>query len=346
MKYHNLGTSSLKISQICLGTMTWGEQNTAKEGHDQIDFAFERGVNFFDTAEMYPVPPRAETYAETERIIGQSKTFQQNRDKIILATKVVGPMEFAAHIREGNHRLNLENITNALESSLKRLKTDYVDLYQIHWPARRTNFFGRLLYSHRPESDLGNIEETLEALATIVQRGLIKEIGVSNETPWGIMRYLMHAQKNGLPRIQSIQNPYNLLNRSYEVGLSEISLRENISLLAYSPLAFGALSGKYILKKDTPQCRLNRFPVYQRYNSEKSQNAIRAYLDLAQSWNLDPAQMALAFINQQDFCQSNIIGATNLEQLESNIDSINLELPKDLIEQIEKIHEEYPIPAP
>lgn len=359
MKYNTLGNSDLRVSQICLGTMTWGEQNTEAQAHSQLDLALERGVNFFDTAEMYPIPPKKETYTQTESIIGRWSKLKEQRDKIILATKVIGPMPSSPYIRNGSLRLNKENIQAALEGSLNRLKTDYIDLYQIHWPQRKTNFFGQLFYSSRKvdpslestrekhrEQEL-EILETLEVLSELKKSGKIRHIGVSNETPWGVMTYLKFALKNpDLPKIISIQNPYNLLNRSFEVGLSEVSLREEVGLLAYSPLGFGTLSGKYLNGQFPKNARLSLFNQYQRYSSPNAQRATQMYVDLARKISITPAQLALAFVNQQSFCPSNIIGATNLDQLNENIDSVDIELSEEVLDEIDRIHSIYPIPSP
>lgn len=348
MKFSRLGDSDLLVSQICLGTMTWGEQNTQEEAHQQLDLAFDRKVNFIDTAEMYPVPPRKETYSQTESIIGKWPKIKTHRDQIILASKIVGPMN-SDYIRGGNYRFNKDNIFQALNSSLKRLSTDYLDLYQIHWPSRKTNFFGELFYTNTPDDspeaeDL--ILETLEALQDCQRSGKIRTIGVSNETPWGTMKYLELARKNNLPKIVSIQNPYSLLNRSFEVGLSEISHREKVSLMSYSPLGFGVLSGKYLNGKKPEKARLTLYKNYQRYSNEEAIKATTLYVNLAYQLNLTPSQLALAFVNSRSFCQATIIGATKLEQLEENINSININLDQEALEKIDSIHKLYPIPSP
>ena len=345
MRYQTLGRTELKVSEICLGTMTYGEQNTAAEAHTQLDYAVEQGINFIDTAEMYSVPPRAETQGSTEAIIGQWLSRQSDRDKLIIATKVTGPNPSFTHIR-GGPLLNAQHIEQALHASLKRLQTDYVDLYQIHWPARSTNFFGSFGYEPLTDLDPTPIEDTLAAVQRWVDAGKVRYLGVSNETPWGVMQYLKLAEQGLSDRIVSIQNPYSLLNRTYEVGLAEITHREQISLLAYSPLAMGTLSGKYLLGDDQPQDRLNQFPQYTRYNSESAQAAVRAYVELAQSNHLSPSQMALAFINSRPFVASNIIGATTMGQLEENIGSARIQLSDEVLRAIEGIHQRCPSPCP
>lgn len=346
MIYKKLGQTDLKTSLICLGTMTFGEQNTLAEGHQQMDMAIDYGINFFDTAELYAIPPKPETYGATETIIGEWFKQRGNRDKVILASKAAGPgAGWIDHIR-GGPRLNRDHLTRALEASLKRLQTDYIDLYQIHWPERSTNYFGVLGYQHHAEEQVITIEETLSVLNDFVQAGKIRHIGISNETPWGVMQYLMLSEKNGWPRIASIQNPYNLLNRSFEIGLSEMAIREHVGLLAYSPLGFGALSGKYLNHQQPANARLTLFPDYARYTNENGIAATQAYADLARDNDLTPTQLALAFINQQDFTTANIIGATNLEQLKENIDSVNIILSEPIIEKINSIHSRYTIPCP
>ena len=345
MHYQKLGNSELKVSQICLGTMTFGEQNTEAEGHRQLDIALAHGVNFIDTAEMYSIPPRPETYGRTEEIIGHWLDKTGNRNKVVLASKVIGHAEWLPHIRDGKACLDKKNIESAVEQSLKRLQTDYLDLYQVHWPDRKTNFFGKLDYRH-PERDTGvAIEETLGALADLVQTGKVRYIGISNETPWGAMTYLRLSEQRKLPRIVSIQNPYNLLNRSFEIGLSEICHREQLGLLAYSPLAFGVLTGKY-LDRQPANARLTLFPSYRRYSTDNGLAAASAYIALAREHDLSPAQMALAFINSRPFLGSNIIGATTSEQLLENLNSVDITLSDELLAEIEAIHERYPNPCP
>jgi aryl-alcohol dehydrogenase-like predicted oxidoreductase len=346
MKYNKLGNTDLEVSAICLGTMTWGKQNTQQEAFAQLDYALSQGVNFIDTAELYAIPPRAETYGKTETIIGHWLAQRGKRDDIVLASKVVGNTEsLGKYIRNGP-RLNRKQMTEALEGSLKRLQTDYLDLYQIHWPARTTNCFGIRGISSLQNEDVESIEETLEVLDDFVRSGRVRHIGISNETPWGMMQYLNLAASRGWPRPQSIQNPYNLLNRLFEVGLAEMSLREHIGLLAYSPLAFGMLSGKYLQGQGPENGRMNLFPDYQRYRSEPAIEATHAYVTLAKENGLSPTQMALAFVNSRDFVTANIIGATTLEQLREDIDSIHLELSAEVMQSIDEIHARIPDPSP
>ncbi len=344
MQYRKLGNTELNVSLIGLGTMTWGEQNTQAEAFEQMDYALERGVNLFDTAEMYAIPPRPETQGSTERIIGQWFKARGTRDRVILATKITGPG--MAHIRDGRSCPTAENLRDAISGSLRRLQTDYIDLYQIHWPDRKTNFFGRLGFEYDPDDTFTPFETVLEALQKEVEAGRIRHVGVSNETPWGLMQYLCLAEKHGWPRMVSIQNPYNLLNRSFEIGLAEMAIREHCGLLAYSPLGFGVLSGKYLHGQRPPQARLSRFPDYYRYLNPIAQQATEAYVQLAREHQLDPARMALAFVNQQPFVTSNLIGATTMEQLAANIDSVALQLDDAVLSGIEAIHQQHPNPAP
>lgn len=344
MDYQNLGGTDIRVSKICLGTMTWGEQNSVDDAFAQMDYAVDCGINFFDTAEMYPVPPVAKTQGRTEIYIGQWLKERGNRDDIVLATKATGPGN--AHIRDGSP-LNRERILQAFEGSLERLQTDYVDLYQIHWPNRSTNFFGKLGYIHSEyEGADAEIHDILRTLAELVQQGRVRSIGISNETPWGLMTYLRLADKYNLPKVVSIQNPYSLLNRTFEVGLAEMSIREQVGLLAYSPLAFGMLSGKYRNNQRPEGARLTLFERFSRYNKPESVAATEAYCKLAEQHGLDPAQMALAYINQQPFVTSNIIGATTMDQLKSNIASSEMTLSEDVLEGIEAIHQQHPNPAP
>ncbi len=345
MEYRQLGSSGIQVSCICLGTMTFGQQNTEIEAHSQMDYAIDHGVNFLDTAEMYSIPPKAETQGSTETHVGNWLSRRGNRDKLVIATKVAGPADWMSHLREGP-RLNETHIREALENSLRRLQTDYVDLYQVHWPERQTNYFGKLGYHHQPETDGIAIEETLEVLNKLVEQGKIRTIGVSNETPWGVMRYLEVAKNHHWSRIVSIQNPYNLLNRSFEIGLSEFSYREKVGLLAYSPLAFGALTGKYLNGQRPPSARLTLFEGYNRYSKLPVETMIAQYVNLAHQHGLSPAQMALAFVTSRSFVSSNIIGATTLDQLKENIDSVELTLDSEVIEGIENIHAQCPNIAP
>lgn len=347
MHYRQLGNTDIEVSSICLGTMTFGEQNTEAEAHQQLDYALDHGVNFIDTAELYPVPPKPETQGRTEAHIGSWLKQRHCRDKVVLATKVVGPgRDWLDHFRGGNNCLDRLNIETALEASLNRLQTEFIDLYQIHWPDRETNCFGQLGYRHPATDNSVAIEETLGVLSDLVRAGKIRHVGVSNETPWGVMRYLSAADKLGLPRIVSIQNPYNLLNRSYEVGLAEISHREQTGLLAYSPMGFGVLSGKYLNGARPSGSRLALFDAYTRYSNPQAESATERYVALAREHGLDPAQMALAFVTGRPFTTSNIIGATNLQQLEANIASAELSLSDEILQQIEQIHTEQPNPSP
>ena len=347
MQYRRLGHTDVKVSVICLGTMTFGEQNTEAEGHAQLDYALERGINFIDTAELYAIPPRRETYGRTEAIIGAWLQTRGVRDRIVLASKIAGPGEgWIDHIRAGRTRYNRRDIEAALDESLRRLQTDYLDLYQLHWPERKANFFGRLGFSPETETDLTPMEETLAVLGGLVEAGKIRHIGLSNETPWGVMEFLRLAEKLDLPRVVSVQNPYSLLNRTFEVGLAEVAHREGPGLLAYSPLGFGVLSGKYLDGAAPAGARLTRFPHYDRYSSPQAQAATEAYVSLAREHGMEPAQMALAFCNSRPFLTSTIVGATTTEQLRSDIDSVELELSEEVLEAIEAIHTRHPNPSP
>lgn len=347
MKYNNLGNTNVKVSAICLGTMTFGQQNNEAEGHQQLDFALDQGVNFIDTAELYSIPPNPDTYGSTETIIGSWLAKRGRRDDIVLATKIAGGgFDWVSHIREGKTRFSAYHINQALKASLKRLQTDYIDLYQLHWPERTTNYFGRLNYTEHSEQELTPIDQTLRVLQKHVQAGKIRYIGLSNETPWGIMQFLNLAKQYDLPVVASVQNPYSLLNRSYEIGCAEISHREKVGLLAYSPLGFGVLSGKYLNGNQPTNARMTLWPSYSRYTNPQAISATQAYVDLANKYGLDPAQMALAFVNSRPFLTSNIIGATSIEQLKTNIGSIDVELPIELLHDIELIHQTFPNPAP
>ena len=347
MKTRQLGKTNIQVTELCLGTMTWGKQNSEKEAHEQLDFAIDNaGINFIDTAEMYPVPPEAETSGLTESYLGNWLTKRKDRDKIILATKVAAAADWLPHIRDGQNKLDKKNIELAVDNSLKRLKTDYIDLYQIHWPERDTNYFGQLNYYHAPEKDGISIEESLLALKQIVQSGKIRHIGISNETPWGVAEFLRVARELDCPRIVSIQNPYNLLNRTFEIGLSEFAQREQVGLLAYSPLGFGVLSGKYRHQQQPENSRLVLFDRFTRYTKPLGVKCTEAYCKLAEENGLDPAQMALAFVTSRPFVTSNIIGATTMQQLQSNIESHRLELDKNLLKEIETLHTEQPNPCP
>ena len=346
MEFRKLGNTDIEVSLICLGTMTWGEQNSEKEAHEQLDYALDSGINFIDTAELYPVPPKKETQGLTDQYIGNWIGLRKNRDKFILASKVTGRsgMDW---FRGSETRLDRDNILQSVEDSLKRLKTDYIDLLQLHWPDRKSNFFGNLDYKHSIEDDFIPLELQLEALAELVKSGKVRYIGLSNETPWGVAKFLELSKTNNLPRIVSVQNPYSLLNRSFEIGLSEIAIRENCGLLAYSPLAFGVLSGKYLGGKKPKGARLTLFgDQFTRYTKERSIQATEEYERIAKKYNLDFAQMSLAFINRQPFLTSNIIGATTMEQLKSNIGSLGISLSEDIISDIETVHSSNPNPSP
>ncbi|CAN5165846.1 NADP(H)-dependent aldo-keto reductase [soil metagenome] len=345
MKYRKLGTTNLDVSVICLGTMNWGEQNTEAEAHEQMDYAVSQDINFFDTAEMYPIPPHAESQGRTETYIGNWLKKTGKRKDLIIASKVAGRSEHT-YMRDGEEpRLDRKNIRFAIENSLKRLQTDYLDLYQIHWPDRKTNYFGKRSYKHDAD-DGAPIQETLEALQELVKEGKIRHIGLSNETAWGVMEYFrLHEQKN-LPRIQSIQNAYSLLMREYETGLAEISIREKLSLLVYSPLAHGVLTGKYLggAMPEGSRFHYSGGRNSERYNPKHAQPAAQAYVDLAKKYGLDPAQMALAFVNSREFVTSNIIGATSMDQLKTDIASIDVELSDEVLDEIDKIHLAHPNP--
>ncbi|AIS16608.1 aldo/keto reductase [Pseudomonas rhizosphaerae] len=346
MHYRQLGRTDLNVSALCLGTMTWGEQNTEEQGFAQIERAKAAGINFLDTAEMYPVPPRPETYAATERVIGNWFKRQGDRADWILASKIAGPGNGISHIRDGQLKFNREHIVAALDASLQRLQTDWIDLYQLHWPERSTNFFGKLGYQHTQDHLDTPLQETLQVLDEQVKAGKIRHVGLSNETPWGTMKFLGLADSGTLPRPVSIQNPYNLLNRTFEVGLAEVAIREQCGLLAYSPLAFGMLSGKFENGARPAGSRLALFSRFTRYANEQAVAATSRYVALAREHGLDPAQMALAFVTAQPFVTSNIIGATSLEQLDSNLASIELVLSEEVLAGIEAIHQGQPNPAP
>lgn len=346
MEYRRIPHSNLEVSKICLGTMTWGEQNTQAEAFAQLDYAIGNGINFIDTAEMYPVPPKPETQGETERILGQYLKARGNRDDLVIATKIAAPGGKSDYIRK-NMALDWNNVHQAVDASLERLQIDTIDLYQVHWPDRNTNFFGELFYEAQDQETQTPILETLEALAEVIRQGKVRYIGVSNETPWGLMKYLQLAEKHGLPRIVSVQNPYNLLNRSFEVGMSEISHREELPLLAYSPLAFGALTGKYCNDQWPEGARLTLFKRFARYTgSQLALEATQAYVDLAREFKLSPAQMALAFVNSRKFVGSNIIGATDLYQLKENIDSLKVTLSPELLVRLNQLSDKFRLPCP
>jgi len=344
MQTRQLGNSQLQVSKICLGTMTWGEQNSEAEAHEQMDYALASGVNFIDVAEMYPVPPKPETQGRTEEYIGSWFAARNNREQIILATKIAGPADWLKYIR-GGPKLTREHIFEAVEGSLKRLQTDYIDLYQIHWPARPTNYFGQLGYQHI-EQESAALEETLAAMNELIQQGKIRHYGLSNETPWGAMKAAQIADQNGWPRPLSIQNPYNLLNRTYEIGLAEVSHRENMGLLAYSPLAFGVLSGKYLHGQKPANARLTLFDRFTRYLGENPELATQRYADIAAQAGMSCATLAQAFVTQQSFVTSNIIGATSMEQLKENIASAEVILSEEILQAIENVHRDICNPCP
>lgn len=336
----------MNVSALCLGTMTFGEQNSEAEAHTQLDFAKSVGINFFDTAEMYPVPPKAETQGLTEQYIGTWLAKRGGRNELILATKVAGPADWLPYLRDGNLHLDRCNIEAAIDRSLQRLQTDYIDIYQLHWPDRQTNYFGKLGYQHQENAQDTPIIETMEVLQDLIETGKIRHFGVSNETPWGLMKFLQYAESQDLPRCVSIQNPFSLLNRTFEIGLAEIAHREDCGLLAYSPLGFGVLSGKYLYNNQPEGARLTLYSRFDRYSNPQAENATQAYVELARDYGLDPAQMALAWVTNQAFVTSNIIGATNLQQLQSNVSSLELRLSEDLLEQIDEIHRQHPNPSP
>ena len=346
MKYTTLPNTDIKVSKICLGTMTWGNQNTQEEGFEQMDFALDQGVNFFDTAELYPVPATPETYADTERIIGNWFKKSGNRDKVVLASKIAGDGDYTAHIRKDG--FSKRAIKEAVEGSLKRLQTDYIDLYQLHWPSRGVNCFGVRDYPYATATkEAENHLEILETLNDYVKGGVIREIGLSNETPWGTMKYLEVAKANNLPRPVTIQNSYSLIHRAYEYAMSEVSMREDIGLLAYSPLAQGVLTGKYVNGKTPEGARGTLFPSFiARYMSADSERAVIEYQKIANKCGITLTQLSLAFINQLPFVTSNIIGATKISQLKENIGSINFDLSDETIAEINAIHNLIPNPAP
>jgi len=346
MNYKKLGTTNVDVSTICLGTMTWGEQNSQEEGFEQMDYALDQGVNFWDTAELYSVPPNEKTFGHTEIIIGNWFKKTNKRNKVILATKVAGPMR--EYLRGGGNQYDKKNITEALNGSLKRLQTDYIDLYQLHWPERNTNMFGRLGYEHKDDSGWTKFEDVLENLKKFIDEGKVRYIGLSNETAWGAKKYLEVAKNHNLPRMISIQNPYSLLNRTYEIGLAEVSMREQIGLLAYSPLASGYLSGKYRNETYPKGSRMERdwdFWKY-RYNAPNMKNAVEEYYKISKKYNLDMSQMSLKFCEIQPFMNSIIIGATTMQQLKTNIESVNVKLTDEIIKEINEVQKIYPNPCP
>jgi len=343
MKYTTLPNTNIKVSKICLGSMTWGNQNTEAEGHKQLDYAFEQGVNFIDTAELYPVPASPDTQGKTSKTIGTWLRKTGHRDQVIIASKIAGPGDYTAHIRTTG--FSPASIKEAIDLELKRLQTDYIDLYQLHWPERDTNRFGVRNFSLDTKWE-DNFNEILHSLDGEIKAGRIKNIGISNENSWGTMRYLEESKHHNLPRVITIQNAYSLLTRTFETDLAEVSLRENVGLLAYSPMAFGVLSGKYIKGQAADNARLKLFPRFARYSGDQASEAAKRYLKIAEANNMTLAQMSLAFVNQRPFVTSNIIGATNMEQLKENIESVNVELSDEVLSQINEVHQVLPNPAP
>ena len=346
MHYQTLPQIDEKVSKICLGTMTWGQQNDESQAHEQMDLALSEGVNFWDTAEMYPSPPDKDKQGDTERFMGTWFNKTKQRNKVVLASKI-SPMDF---LRDGQTRYTAKDISSAIDGNLKRLHTDYIDVYQLHWPERQANFFGQRGYSedmaNQSLDDLTPFLETIQALNDEIKKGRIRAYGLSNDTAWGLMRYLWEADKNGLIAPITVQNPYSLLNRLYEVNMAEIAHRENVGLLAYSPLGFGVLSGKYLEGKRPEGARLTKYDRFQRYTNDQAISATERYAKIAEEAGLDMAQMALAFVNSRPFVTSNIIGATSTEQLKSNIDSIDLTLSADVLDAIEAVHTQQPNPSP
>ena len=344
MKYTTLPNTNLKVSKICLGSMTWGRQNTEKEGHEQLDYAFDKGVNFIDTAEMYAVPYTPETQGASEEVIGTWMAKNNNRAKVIIGSKIVGHSPTFVNIRE-DLDFSAASLNDAVNKSLARLQTDYIDLYQLHWPERTVNIFGQREYNHKPNAQWeDNIATILDRLEALVVEGKIRHIAVSNETPFGLMRY-MEEHRKGKLKIVSTQNAYSLLQRRDEIALTEVLQMEDIGYLAYSPLAFGVLSGKYLDGKMPENGRVTLFPNYSRYSSENSMKATLAYKKIAEKYGLSLAQLALAFVNDRPFMTSNIIGATTMSQLKENIDSINVTLSDEIIREINAVHEQNPNPA-
>ncbi|NHB57057.1 NADP(H)-dependent aldo-keto reductase [Acinetobacter sp. 194] len=349
MQFKPLANTGILVPEICLGTMTFGEQNTQSEAFEQLEYALDRGLNFWDTAEMYPVPPKPETQGATESILGNWITQRGGRDQLFIASKIAGPSQGGSHIRDGQTRFNKADIESALDGNLKRLQTDYIDLYQLHWPQRPTTFFGKLGYGNQDaneQREVTALEETLSALSDEVKKGRIRYIGLSNETPWGTLKFLHLAEKLGLEKFVSVQNPYSLLNRTYETGMSEIAHYEGVGLLAYSPLAFGYLTGKFRNGARPTNARVTLFSRFSRYSNPESEWATEQYAQLAEKHGLTLTQLALAFIKQQFFVTSTIIGATNLDQLKENIDAFDIDLSDEILQGIEAIHKQQPNPAP
>ena len=354
MEYRPLGNTDVSVSVICLGTMTYGEQNDSADAHAQLDEAVAQGVNFVDTAEIYSAPMRETTSGSTETMIGEWLAKRGRREDIVLATKISGPAgkpepnkPLPMHwIRGGKTRHNREHIAAAIDSSLRRLRTDYIDLYQLHWPDRNTNFFGSTSYQHDAEEEMTPLAETLEALGEAVKAGKIRHIGLSNETPWGLAECLHLAKTRGLPCVVSVQNPYNLLNRTYEIGMAEISAREQCGLLVYSPLAFGVLTGKYMDGTAGADARLNLFPGYARYTTDKAKAAVKDYVELARKRGVSPTQMAIAFTIQQSFVTSSIIGATTLPQLRENLAAADFVIDDEMRAELSRLGNKHYLPCP
>ncbi len=345
MNYKKLGNTNIDVSTICLGTMTWGEQNSEAEGFEQMDYALSQGVNFWDTAELYAIPPKESTYGKTEEVIGNWFEKTKKRSEVVLATKVAGPgLDW---IRGGGNQYDEKNLNDAVNGSLKRLKTDYIDLYQLHWPERKSNFFGRLGYQHKDENDWNRFEDILNSFDKIIKSGKIRYVGLSNETAWGLSKFLEISKLNNLPRMMSVQNPYSLLNRSYEIGLAEVSIREKSGLLAYSPLAFGYLTGKYLNGKLPKNSRMKMFGnQFVRYKTDNGQLAVVKYNQIANKYGLNFAQMSLKFCELQPFMTSVIIGATTMDQLKTDIESVNINLSEEVINEINEVQKIYPNPCP
>ncbi len=349
MRYRKLGTTDLDVSVICLGTMTWGEQNTQEEAFEQMNYSVERGINFFDTAELYAVMPRKETYGKTEEIIGNWFKEKRNRDKIILASKIASKSDGLEWIREGSKKLGFDkkNMNDAIDASLKRLKTDYIDLYQLHWPERKVPLFGVLDFEYDPkDNEWSPLEEVLENLQSLVKAGKVRHVGVSNETPWGTMKFLEIAKDKNLPRMMSIQNVYSLVNRVFDIANSEVSIREKCGLLAYSPLAGGRLSGKYLNNKNPKNARYTLWPRrFSRHHTKRGEIAIEKYVNIAKNYNINPSTFANSFVNDRPFVTSNIIGATSMTQLKENIDSVDITLSKEIMNDIQDVHLSDPNPC-
>lgn len=349
MQLKPLANTGILVPEICLGTMTFGEQNTQAEAFQQLEYALDQGLFFWDTAEMYPVPPKPETQGATETILGNWIAQRGKRDQLFIASKIAGPSQGGSHIRDGQTRFTAAEISSAIDGSLKRLQSDYIDLYQLHWPQRPTNFFGKLGYGNteaQQDTEITALEETLSALSNEIKKGRIRYIGLSNETPWGTLKFLHLAEKLGLEKFVSVQNPYSLLNRTYEIGMSEIAHYENVGLLAYSPLAFGYLTGKFRNGARPANARVTLFSRFSRYSNPESEWATEQYAQLAERHGLTLTQLSLAFIKQQFFVTSTIIGATNLDQLKENIQAFEIDLSAEVLQGIEDIHRQQPNPAP